>query len=587
MSLEKVKVPDLGDAGEVEVIEVLVKVGQTVAKDDSLIVLESDKAAMEIPSPMAGVVKAISINVGDQVKQGSEILSLEVESGGAKAETADSGKEKAETQRKDLDQNAESAGAGKNKDEKPKKDPDPKSEKATGKTESDPAESKVASGTSSDKPAAAVTEEIRVPDLGGESEVEVIEVHVAEGAEVAVEESLITLESDKAAMDVPSPKAGKVKSMKLKVGDKVSAGTLILEMEVQQTSAPAAEKAAGSAPEPAAKTEREPAAASAPAAAPSPARAPAAASESSESPEDGEAIYAGPAVRKLARELGVKLSAVKGTGGKGRILKEDVLGFVKSQLTAPVATSGSGAGIIPVPDQDFSQFGEIEQVPLSKLHRITAVNMHRNWTNVPHVAQFNEADVTELEAFRLAHRAEADKRGVKLTFLPFLLKACARALQEYPQFNVSLHSSGEYLIQKKYIHIGVAVATEAGLVVPVVRNVDQKNIWQLAAETAELSDKAKQRRLTRDDMQGACFSISSLGALGGTGFIPIVNAPEVAILGVSKTAMKPVYIDGGFIPRNMLPLTLSYDHRAVNGVDGGLFATYLAKLLGDIRLLLL
>tara|TARA_B110000285_G_scaffold215096_1_gene261107 strand:- start:322 stop:1182 length:861 start_codon:yes stop_codon:yes gene_type:complete len=282
----------------------------------------------------------------------------------------------------------------------------------------------------------------------------------------------------------------------------------------------------------------------------------------------------------MARELGVDLGQVKGRGAKFRILKEDVQKFVSSRLNA---SASQGVSLSTVPDIDFSQFGEVEEVQRSKLHKLISVNMQRNWNCVPHVAQFNEIDVTDLEEFRAGLKGEAERRDVRLTFLPFLLKACAKALLEYPQFNVSLHSSGEYIIQKKYVHIGMAVATETGLVVPVIRNADQKSIWQLAEEVIELSNKAKNRKLTADEMQGACFTISSLGAIGGTGFIPIVNAPEVAILGVGKTDIKPVYIGGEFVPRKVLPITLSYDHKAVNGVDGGLFATYLGKLLSDVR----
>jgi pyruvate dehydrogenase E2 component (dihydrolipoamide acetyltransferase) len=291
-------------------------------------------------------------------------------------------------------------------------------------------------------------------------------------------------------------------------------------------------------------------------------------------------------VRKLARELGVDLTQVRGSGAKSRIIKEDIHGFVKARINSPVAAS-NGIGIAPVPDIDFSQFGEIEEVPRSKLHKLTAANMQRNWNAVPHVAQFNEIDISDLEEFRASLKGEAERKGVKMTFLPFLLKACASALAELPQFNVSLHSSGEYLIQKKYIHIGVAVATEAGLVVPVIRDVDTKSLWELAAEVIELSQKAKDRKLSREEMQGACFTISSLGAIGGTGFIPIVNAPEVAILGVAKTQIKPQFVGGQFVPRPMLPITLSYDHKAVNGVDGGLFVTHLEKVLSDIRNLIL
>lgn len=552
MPVESIKVPNLGDSKDVEVIELLVTPGQTVSENDSLMVLESDKAAMEIPSPKSGVVKSITIKLGDQVSEGDEILKLEVE-----GESAASAEEEAPADKPASEPAAADVAAKQEEDaEKP----------LEGKPQA-PGESSV--------------ETIEVPDLGGDSDVEVIEVHVKPGDVISAEDSLITLESDKAAMEVPSPKAGEVKSVKIKVGDKVSMGSVILELVV--AGAPAKAPASTAAP---AEKKEEPAKAAAPAAAPTAAPTPASTSTPAEPAGEGGSVYAGPAVRKLARELGVQLTQVGGTGAKGRILKEDIHAYVKSRLQAPAAAAG-GAMLPAVPDIDFSQFGEIEQVQMSKLHRVTAVNMQRNWSTVPHVAQFNEADITDLETFRNDLKSEAEKRKVKLTFLPFLLKACAKVLQEYKQFNVSLHSSGEYLIQKHYIHIGVAVATEAGLVVPVIRDVDKKSLWELAEEVIVMSDKAKNRRLTKEDMQGACFTISSLGALGGTGFIPIVNAPEVAILGVSKTQVKPVHIKGQWEPRQMLPFTLSYDHRAVNGVDGGLFSTYLAKLLGDIRLLAL
>lgn len=548
MPVESIKVPNLGDSKDVEVIELLVKPGQSVKENDSLMVLESDKAAMEIPSPKSGVVKSLSIKLGDQVSEGDEILLLEVEGAAAAPAAA-------------------------------KAEPAP----APAAAPAAPAPAPAAA------PAPAVAgsvEPIVVPDIGGDNDVEVIEVHVKVGDVIKAEQSLITLESDKAAMEVPSPKGGEVKTLKLKVGDKVSKGSLILELAVAgAAAAPAPVSAAPSAPAPAAA---QPAAAvvSAPAAALVSAPAPAAAAPAA---AGGADVYAGPAVRKLARELGVDLTQVAGTGSRGRIQKEDLHAFVKArmQAPAPVASSAGGAGIPAIADIDFSQFGSVEQVPLSKLHKVTAANMQRNWLNVPHVTQFNEADITDLEAFRTELKGEADKKGVKLTFLPFLLKACARALQEHKQFNVSLHSSGEYLIQKHYIHIGVAVATDAGLMVPVIRDVDKKSVWDLAREVVALSDKAKNRRLSKEEMQGACFTISSLGALGGTGFTPIVNAPEVAILGVSKTQTKPVYLNGQFVPRQMLPIALSYDHRAVNGVDGGMFVTTLARLLGDIRLLAL
>lgn len=541
MSIENIKVPDLGDSSEVEVIELLVSVGQSVEENDSLLVLESDKAAMEIPAPMAGVVKSISVNLGDQVSTGSEMLSLEAEDTGSEAP-------------------AESA---------PAEEPAPVEESV--------ADEPAPAATTKPEAAAAASpsiQSIEVPDLGTDDEVEIIEIHIKEKDSVAVDDVLITLESDKAAMDVPAPYAGVIESLLVAVGDKVKTGSAIAKIMAE---APAATQEPVK-PDAMEAVESKPAAQQ-----PTPEAKPAPqASESPSTPaqKSDKKVYAGPAVRKLARELGVDLTQVMGSGAKSRILKEDVQKFVKSKINALAV---QGAAISTVPDIDFSQFGDIEQVPRSKLHKLTAVNMQRNWNSVPHVAQFNEIDVTDLEEFRADLKGDAERRGVKLTFLPFLLKACARALVEYPQFNVSVHSSGELVIQKKYVHIGMAVATEAGLVVPVIRNVDQKTIWQLAEEVIELSNKAKNRKLKPEEMQGACFTISSLGAIGGTGFIPIVNAPEVAILGVGKTDIKPVYIGAEFVPRKVLPITLSYDHKAVNGVDGGLFATYLGKLLSDVR----
>ena len=556
MAIEKLTVPDLGDSNDVEVIELLVSVGQSVEENDSLLVLESDKAAMEIPAPMAGVVISIAVNLGDQVTSGSEMLSLEIAGDAAEPEMKD-------------DKVAEKLKAIE------------KAEAAEEITDS-PAKS-----SAPDSPGAgeAVSSVIEVPDLGTDDEVEVIEISVAVGDSVSVDDTLLTLESDKAAMDVPAPVAGVIEELLIVIGDKIKTGSPIARIsaagseEALSVSPPEAkpesdELVEQDAPPAAPKVDSK----SIPSASPaSPSKAPAVAPAAS-----GGKVYAGPAVRKLARELGVDLVLVAGTGSKFRIIKDDVHDYVKAKINAP-ASANSGAGISAIPDIDFSEFGEVEEVPRSKLHKLTATNMHRNWLAVPHVAQFNEADITDLEAFRADLKAEAEKKGVKMTLLPFLLKACAKALEEYPQFNVSLHSSGEYLIQKKYINIGVAVATEAGLLVPVIKNVDKKSLWELAAEVIELSDKAKKRKLTLEEMQGGCFSISSLGAIGGTGFIPIVSPPEVAIIGVSKTQIKPVYIEGEFQPRKMLPFTLAYDHKAVNGLDGGFFATYLAKLLGDIR----
>jgi pyruvate dehydrogenase E2 component (dihydrolipoamide acetyltransferase) len=556
VAVEKISVPDLGSDGEVEVIEVLVKPGDTIGENDSLVVLESDKAAMEVPSPKAGVVKEVLVKVGAQVKNGSALIMLETAGGAAAAEAP---------------REAPKKEAPKAEAPKPAAAPAPAPKPAPA-----PAAPPAASGAPSIKP-------IQVPDLGGATDVEVIDVMVKVGDVIKAEASLVTLETDKAAMEVPSPLAGKVVAIKVKVGDKVSAGSALIDLETTSGAAAPAPAPSAAAPAPAAAKVEAPAP---PAKAPSaPAPAPAAATS------NGGDVHAGPAVRKLARELGVDLSQVTGTGGRGRIVQEDVQAYVKGRLSGAVAAPAGGAvagsGIPPIPDQDFSKFGPIEEVEMTKLHRVTSQNMARNWLNVPHVTQFDEADITDLEDFRAAQKALADKKGIKLTPLPFIVKACAQALAEHPQFNVSLHSSGAKLIRKKYVHIGVAVATPAGLMVPVVRDADKKSIWQIAADIAALGAKAKDRKLTKEDMEGSCFTVSSLGNIGGTGFTPIVNAPEVAILGVSRASIKPVWKNNAFVPRTMLPFSLSYDHRAVNGVDGGQFCTYLGQLLSDIRLMVL
>ena len=645
MAVEKIQVPDIGEEGSVEVIEVLVSPGDEVSENDSLIVLESDKAAMEIPSPKSGVIKEVLVKVGDQVSQGVEIVSIDMAGDSSAEEVAQPAPEEAagekpaataESSTQDAPASADSQimpvtvpdlggdsdvevieilvaeGDEISKDDglvtlesdKAAMDvPSPAAGKVkviklkvgdkvnegtlileletsgeAGTASAAPAEEKPAAKAEVPAPAASGQPElmaVKVPDLGGESDVEIIEILVSEGDKVSKEGGLITLESDKAAMDVPSPADGKVKSIKVKVGDKVSEGSHIIDLETE-----------GAAPAPVSQTpaSAKPTAAATPA--PEPAKtAPALAARTDNGSSAGADVYAGPAVRKMARELGVNLTKVSGTGSRGRIVKEDVDAYVKGILQG--CGAAQAAGLPGIPDIDFSQFGEIEEVEMSKLHRVTAQNMQRNWLNVPHVTQFDEADVTELEEFRAEQKALAEKKGIKLTPLPFIVKACARALQEHPQFNVSLHSSGTKIIQKKYVHIGVAVATPAGLMVPVVKNVDRKTIWEIAADIAELGAKAKDRKLTKDDMQGACFTVSSLGNLGGTAFTPIVNAPEVAILGVSKASIKPVYINNEFVPRTMLPFALSYDHRAVNGVDGGMFCNTLATFLNDIRLLAL
>ena len=540
-SAMNVTVPDLGDDSEVEVIDILVAVGDEISEEDGIVTLESDKAAMDVPSPASGKVLDIKVSVGDKVSEGSLLLELETT-----ASTQDDIpvlQERAESS-SEAAQNQEAA--------------------------SDPKEDEAAPGSTS-------VEEIKVPDLGGENDVDVIDILVTVGDEVSEEQGLITLETDKAAMDVPSPKAGKVVAVKVKEGDKVNEGTAIVDLEV--VSAAKSSTPAKNEEKPATQPQAQSGKPEAEVAATQPA-------QDQEVKSNGE-VYAGPAVRKLARELGVNLAEVKGSGAKGRIVKEDVQGFVKTRMQSPQQAAGTGTGVPAIADIDFSKFGEIEEVDMSKLHQVTARNMSSNWLNVPHVTQFDEADVTDLEEFRAAQKPLAEKKGIKLTPLPFIVKACAHALKEYPQFNVSLHSSGTKLIQKKYVNIGVAVATPAGLMVPVVKDADKKSIWDIASEIAELGAKAKDRKLSREDMQGACFTVSSLGNMGGMGFTPIVNSPEVAILGVSRTAIKPVYRDNQFVPRKMLPYSLSYDHRAVNGLDGGLFCSFLGTLLSDIRLLAL
>lgn len=419
------------------------------------------------------------------------------------------------------------------------------------------------------------TKNITVPDIGGATDVDVIEVLVKPGDHVKVDAPLVVLESDKASMEIPSSEEGVVKDVKVKLGDKVSQGSLIVVLEASQATAEVAV--------PAAKKEE-----------PAPVSAPVVSVDKQEEtvqtgaviPADHNIdIHAGPAVRKLAREFGVDLSLLQATGPKSRILKEDVQLYVKTKL-AQLATTG-GSALPSAPVVDFTKFGEIETRPLSRIKKLSGKNLHRNWLLVPHVTQFGEADITEMEAFRVANKAMSEKQGVKLTPLVFIMKAVASALKTFPQFNSSLDPSGEQLILKKYVHVGVAVDTPDGLVVPVIRDVDQKGLMELAKELSVVSEKARQKQLTANDMQGGCFSISSLGGIGGTAFTPIVNVPEVAILGVSKSSFKPVYESGQFVPRLMLPLSLSYDHRVIDGADGARFIAYLSQMLGDIRTLLL
>jgi pyruvate dehydrogenase E2 component (dihydrolipoamide acetyltransferase) len=543
---ELIRVPDIG-SGDGEVIELFVKVGDRIEADQSILTLESDKASMEIPAPKAGIVKSLKIKLGDRLKEGDELLELEAEGAAAAPE-------------------APAPAAAPAAAEKPAAAP--------------AAEAPAAPAA----PAAATIQDIHVPDIGSSGKAKIIEILVKAGDTVEADQSLITLESDKASMEIPSPAAGVVESIAVKLDDEVGTGDFILKLKVQGAAAPAAPAQAAAAPAPA-KAEA-PAAAPAPAAkaeaAPAPAAAPA--------PKGGK-VHAGPAVRQLAREFGVELSAVSPSGPHGRIIKEDVQAHVKAMMQkakeAPAAGATGGAGIPPIPAVDFSRFGEVEEVAMTRLMQIGASSLHRSWLNIPHVTQFDQADITELEAFRVAQKAVAEKAGVKLTVLPLLLKSCAHLLKEMPDFNSSLAPSGKAIIRKKYVNIGFAVDTPDGLLVPVIKNVDQKSLLQLAAEAAALAAKARDKKLTADDMQGACFTISSLGHIGGTGFTPIVNAPEVAILGVSKATIQPVWDGKAFQPKLMLPLSLSYDHRVINGAAAARFTQRLSQLLGDIRTILL
>ena len=552
-----VELPDIGDFHDVEVIEILVQVGDTVAAEDSLMTLESDKATMEIPSPAAGKVAEVKIAIGDKINQGDVIFVLET-AGEAEAEAE--------------------AGA----QAEPKSEPEPEPQAPAAAPAAAPAEA---------EPAAAAASEviaIEVPDIGDFKDVEVVEVIVSVGDQVSEEQSLLTLETDKATMEIPSPLAGKITEVSVSVGDRVNKGDQIAMIE---TAASAAAPAA--------------AVAEAPASAPveAPAQAPAA---EERAPGEKEAqrrpvialpsdapkgkAHASPAVRRFARELGVDLYHVPGTGPKNRILKEDVQNFVKRTLAegAPQVAASGGPLQLPAPPQvDFSKFGEIEEVELGRIKKISGKHLHNAWLGIPHVTQFDDADITELEAFRKSQKAAAEKAGVKLTFMPFLMKALAAAMAEYPQFNASLSPDTEKLIMKQYLNIGVAVDTPNGLMVPVIRDVDKKGVFELAADLMDVSNRAREGKLGPSDLSGGCISISSLGGIGGTQFTPIVNAPEVAILGVSRAEMQPKWDGSEFKPRLMMPFSLSYDHRVIDGAEGVRFTTLLANLLGDIRKLIL
>ncbi|UEM38824.1 pyruvate dehydrogenase complex dihydrolipoyllysine-residue acetyltransferase [Pectobacterium aquaticum] len=521
-----VNVPDIG-GDEVEVTEVLVKVGDTVAAEQSLITVEGDKASMEVPAPFAGTVKEIKISTGDKVSTGTLIMVFEV-AGAAPAAA--------------------------------------------------PAQAAAPAATAL---AASAAKEVNVPDIGGD-EVEVTEVMVKVGDKIAAEQSLITVEGDKASMEVPAPFAGTVKEIKISTGDKVKTGSLIMVFEVEgaaPAAAPAAKQEAAAAPAPAAK----------------PAAAPVAKAEGkSEFAENDAYIHATPVIRRLAREFGVNLAKVKGSGRKGRILREDVQTYVKDAVkraeSAPAAAAGGGLpGMLPWPKVDFSKFGEVEEVELGRIQKISGANLSRNWVVIPHVTHFDKTDITDLEAFRKQQNAEAEKRRLDVKFTPvvFIMKAVAAALEQMPRFNSSLSEDAQRLTLKKYINIGVAVDTPNGLVVPVFKDVNKKSITELSRELMAISKKARDGKLTAGEMQGGCFTISSLGGIGTTHFAPIVNAPEVAILGVSKSAMEPVWNGKEFTPRLMMPMSLSFDHRVIDGADGARFITIINNTLSDIRRLVM
>ena len=577
MALVEIKVPDIGDFDSVGVIEVLVKAGDTIKVEQSLVTVESDKASMEIPSSQAGVVKELKVALGDQIREGSVLLLLET------ADSANAPKEEAASA-----QPAEVSTA---------KAPETKAEPAVATSVNDPVATAVT--------AADTTVDIRIPNIGDFQDVAVIELLAKVGDTVAVEQSLFTVESDKASMEIPSPAAGTIVALTVQLGDKVNVGDVVGQMAVQGAAAPAA------APAPAAQNTAPAPAAAAPAApvAVAPVAAPvavAAAAVPAHNPSvapSAQLPHASPSVRKFARELGVPLAEVKGSGQKGRITQEDVMAFTKSVMAgavqtaaqaavAPKAAPGAGGNVgglevLAWPKVDFAKFGAVERKELSRIKKISGANLHRNWVMIPHVTNNDLADITELEAFRVQTNAEnaKAKSDVKVTMLAFVIKAVVAALKKFPEFNASL--DGDTLVYKQYYHIGFAADTPNGLVVPVLKNADQKGILQISQEMGELAKKARDGKLGAADMQGGCFSISSLGGIGGTHFTPIINAPEVAILGLSKSAMQPVWDGKGFQPRLMLPLSRSYDHRVIDGAAAARFNAYLGAVLADYRRILL
>ena len=584
MATETIHVPDLGGAESVEVIELCVLPGDVVELEQSLIVLESDKATMDVPSPKAGTVKALLVKEGDTVGEGSAIVEIEL----SDVDAALSVEQEEVLEEMPLPEQESDA-----------QELSPETvqlESTASSEESVTSEEKVTPKAATNAPVERV---VTVPDTGSEEAVEIIELPVSPGDILSEGDSILVVETDKATMEIPVAFGGEVLKILVKEGDKVNSGDEVAILSVESSDRlslgeePLNQEALSEEPLNQKPLNEEPS------------NEPSSAQLQIESSKQEEAhvvddgvpdislgaeVYAGPASRALARELGVDLHNVKGSGPRGRILKEDLNNYVKTAVAKAESGAGvgsAGTGIPAVPNVDFSKFGEIEAIPLQKIQKLTAANMHRSWLNVPHVTQFDEADITDLEDFRKSLKAEAEKRGTRLTPLPFLLKACAHALVANPEFNRAITSDGETFIQKKYVHIGIAVDTPRGLVVPVIRDVETKGLWQLAAEVNEMAAKARDGKLSSAEMQGGCFTISSLGAIGGNGFTPIVNTPEVGILGVSKSQIKPVWDGSEFIPRMMLPLSVSYDHRVVNGADCGRFFTYLVQELGDTRRLAL
>jgi len=563
VAIEKsVLVPDIGDFDGVEVIEVLVSVGDSVALEDSLVTLESDKASIEIPSPYAGVVREVVVKLGDKVKQGVLLLNMDVSDGGEDQQEA--------TEKSD--------------------EVSPKSASLPPPPPPIPPLPVAQTGSASATTGELIEQAVVVPDIGEFDAVEVIEILVAEGDSVNVEDSLVTLESDKASMEIPSPLAGEVAGIRIKVGDRVGKGDLLMNLKT-----PA--QAAGDAAPPVASVDTAGGAAQAPNRDEAEDSGRRAGDKESRQPPvmvrpsdlTSRLPHASPSVRRFARELGADLTQITGSGPKQRITKEDIQSYIQRALrgTAPSAPASGRMQLPGLPEIDFSKFGEIEETPLNRIKKLSGAHLSACWLNIPHVTQHDEADITSLEAFRKEQKSVAASQDIRLTFLPFLMKACVGALRELPEFNSSLSPDRNSLIFKKYYHIGVAVDTPNGLVVPVVRNVDKKGVFELASELMAISLRARDGKLSPSDLQGGCFSISSLGGIGGTAFTPIVNAPEVAILGVSKSTIKPVWDGKDFQPRLMLPLSLSYDHRVVDGAMAARFTTMLGGLLSDIRRLLL